>query len=145
MNEITIRKVRYQLPEGFTSVGRDIYDETGRICSLFLGGYRVGDDRPYVMTFWQQSHPLRRIEPVEVSNDSGVNNAYAWELSMKLLKMLMDGGKLAEDYEEKLKIVDSEFEKFGDEALKVHVLSRIDAVIKEYKKSRVWDYTLLGK
>lgn len=79
------------------------------------------------------------------SNNNRLSEPLAWELSHKLLKMVMDDGKLVKDYGEKLKIAESEFDKFGDVALKDLVLSRINQVIIKYKKTGIWDFVLLGK
>lgn len=71
-NVITIGKQQFELPEGFKVVknrfsGEEIYDETGRSCSLFYSGYtsKVGDDQPYITTLavtGSRRIPLKKVE-----------------------------------------------------------------------------------
>lgn len=149
MNQITIRNQSYLLPEGFTCRktrgGIAIDDATGRSCELYLSGYtsKADDDQPFITTGGRRI-ALQKLEP-EIVAETNVNTGSAWVLSNKILKMLMDGGKLATDHEEKLAIIEDEFEKFGDAALKDHVLGRIKQVVATYKLTGIWDFASLGK
>ena len=60
-----MQKYDYVLPEGFTErntgAGYAYYDETGRSCILYHGGYQHGDDRHWLMTSDQRSIPLVQV------------------------------------------------------------------------------------
>ncbi|GAF10865.1 hypothetical protein [Paenibacillus pini] len=73
------------------------------------------------------------------------NKPLAKDLASKLIKKLMNDGKLKSDYKTKLEIIENELNDFGDNLLKDYVLNRINKVIEIYQKTGVWDFLLLGK
>lgn len=150
MTEIKVRGTMYKLPEGFTvketSMRTYYVSPEGERFTLIPVGYQGHNDIPFLEyrhpTGLNKRIPLEAVNPVE---EPKVKTGLAWELSMKLLKMLMDDGKLAADYEERLKVMDAEFDKDGDRDLKEYVMTRIQMVVNVYRKTKVWDFTLLGK
>ncbi|WP_438495768.1 hypothetical protein [Paenibacillus sp. IHBB 3054] len=150
MAEVKVDGVMYKLPEDFTVVnmGETTYyvSPEGNRYELIKSGFQAMNDCPFLEykhhTGYTNRVPIESVEPIEKPK---VKIGLAWELSHKLLKMLMDGGKLVSDHEAKLEIIDAEFEKYGDADLKKYVLPQIKEVISEYKRTGIWNLPLLGK
>lgn len=153
-NELTIRRERFLLPEGFTyrehRAGFSILDERGWECSLFYQGFRPGDDRPYLMTSVQTGNRLIALNKANPTDQNtlqkgAVNKTATWHLSLKLLKILIPYVDQESDLKEKISIVEKELTALGDAEMKDYVMNRLQVVINEYRKTKVWNFTLLAQ
>lgn len=155
MTEIKINGQQYRLPEGITWTGSDTHgyyaSPDGTRFDLVPFGYQAVNDIPYLEE--KTNFPGRKkipLEPVNpetnpyIRSDDKVSPGKAWDLANQMLRLLMIDGKLAEDHEEKLKVIEDQFDKYGDVALKDYVIPRIKKIVDKYQRTKIWDFTLLG-
>lgn len=144
--EIKANGIMYKIPEGFKRI-----DSRYELRFVSPNGDRFkyakeGWDVPFLKEITHMPNgkhiPLEPVDPTQVPDKK---SGAKWQLSMKLLNLLIANGRSENDYEEKLKVIESELSTLEDEATKEDIMDRLKKAVKHYRKSGTWDYSLLSK